>query len=103
MRCITTTQIVCNLAQVIAPLYAKVLEQAARTLGAGPAFAALWPAGAFRAPWDLAVRHLYEEVALRCCFRLKSFSYTCLQLHSFDPLLAACWRLTYHLTPNMAR
>ncbi len=50
---------------MIAPLYAKVLMQAAQTLGRGPAFAALWPAGAFRAPWSLAVEKLYQEVDLK--------------------------------------
>ena len=67
-----------DVAQVVAPLYAKVLTEAAQTLGAGPAFAALWPAGTFRAPWGLAVQKLYQEVDLHCPWQSPSvMAYIC--------------------------
>lgn len=48
---------------MIAPLYAKVLEQAARELGPGAAYAALWPYEALPPPWNLVLERLYQEVA----------------------------------------
>jgi len=68
--------------QVIAPLYAKVLEQAAKDLGPGPAYALLWPAGNLRAPWTLAVERLYHEVR-----------------HAFG---RHCFEVIYHLTQHVA-
>ena len=49
--------------QVIAPLYAKVLAQAAHALGPGPAYNSLWPTGTLRSPWSLTQERLYREVA----------------------------------------
>lgn len=49
--------------QVIAPLYAKVLQQAAQELGPGAAYDVLWPCGTLRSPWNLALERLYQVVA----------------------------------------
>ena len=40
------------LERVLAPAYAATLQEAARLLGPGPAYDALWPAAELQAPWQ---------------------------------------------------
>jgi len=48
---------------VAAPAYVALLHAAARELGPGPAYSALWPATAVAAPWQIVVSELYRLTA----------------------------------------
>jgi hypothetical protein len=52
------------LQDVVAPLYARLLAEAAKRLGPQPAFYELWPRDGLAAPWDRLVSKLYKEVCL---------------------------------------
>ena len=48
---------------LVAPLYAQLLVEAAQRLGPTEAFYGLWPASVPPAPWSSVVSRLYSEVA----------------------------------------
>ena len=50
------------LQDLVAPLYAKVLAAAARQLGPGPAYYALWPLEEPAMPWGAVFRQFYRQV-----------------------------------------
>jgi sacsin len=50
---------------VAAPAYAALLAAAARKLGPGAQYGALWPSAAVPAPWQLVVEELYRLAARR--------------------------------------
>ena len=49
---------------LVAPLYAKLLVEAAQRLGPTEAFYKLWPMSVPSAPWDTVLTRLYKEVIL---------------------------------------
>ena len=48
---------------LVAPLYAQLLVEAAQRLGPTEAFYRLWPISVPPAPWSAVVSRLYSEVA----------------------------------------
>lgn len=49
---------------LVAPLYGRLLVEAAQRLGPSEAFYQLWPCHVPPAPWDTVVTRLFEEVQL---------------------------------------
>ena len=49
----------CGVVQVVGPLYAEVLVEAAAILGASQQLRALWPASEVRTPWSAALEGFY--------------------------------------------